>query len=100
MIAKHTSKIIKHKVDVLKDQDPENLYQMRVGMRRLRSAISGFAIALDLPQTVSDRKIAKIGRSLGKLRDLDVLLAALSDDYPCVHGFPHSRTSKTPPFRA
>ncbi|MEM9274229.1 MAG: CHAD domain-containing protein [Cyanobacteria bacterium P01_F01_bin.143] len=80
-IAKHSRKILKYEAEVLKDQDPENLHQMRVGMRRLRSAISGFAIALDLPESVSDRKIAKIGRKLGKLRDLDVLLATLSQDY-------------------
>ncbi|MDJ0903665.1 MAG: CHAD domain-containing protein [Xenococcus sp. MO_188.B8] len=80
-IAKHSRKMLKYEAGVLKDKDPEDLHQMRVGMRRLRSAISGFAIALDLPATVSERNIAKIGRSLGKLRDLDVLLAALANDY-------------------
>ena len=80
-IAKHSRKMLKYEAGVLKDKDPEDLHQMRVGMRRLRSAIAGFAIALDLPQSVSERNIAKIGRSLGKLRDLDVLLAALAHDY-------------------
>ena len=80
-IAKHSRKMLKYEAGVLKDRDPEDLHQMRVGMRRLRSAIAGFAIALDLPQTVTERNIARIGRSLGKLRDLDVLLAALENDY-------------------
>ena len=80
-IAKHTRKMLKYEAGVLKDKDPEDLHQMRVGMRRLRSAIAGFAIALDLPQAVNERNIAKIGRALGKLRDLDVLLAALVNDY-------------------
>ena len=80
-IAKHSRKMLKYEAEVLKDKDPEDLHQMRVGMRRLRSAIAGFAIALDLPQTVTERNIAKIGRALGKLRDLDVLLAALDHDY-------------------
>ena len=80
-IAKHSRKMLKYEAEVLKDKDPEDLHQMRVGMRRLRSAIAGFAIALDLPQTVTERNIARIGRSLGKLRDLDVLLAALENDY-------------------
>lgn len=80
-IAKHTRKILKYEAGVLKDKDPEDLHQMRVGMRRLRSPIAGFAVALDLPKTVNEKNIAKIGRSLGKLRDLDVLLAALKDDY-------------------
>ena len=80
-IAKHAKQVFKYQTGVIKDKDPEDLHQMRVGMRRLRSAIAGFAIALDLPKTVNEKKIAKIGRSLGKLRDLDVLLAALTNDY-------------------
>ncbi len=80
-IAKHSRRMFKYEAEVLKDKDPEDLHQMRVGMRRLRSAIAGFAIALDLPQAVTERNIARIGRALGKLRDLDVLLAALEDYY-------------------
>ncbi len=80
-IAKHSRKLLKYEAGVLKDKDPEDLHQMRVGMRRLRSAIAGFAVAIDLPKTVNEKNIAKIGHSLGKLRDLDVLLAALKDDY-------------------
>ena len=80
-IAKHSRKILKYEAGVLQDKDPEELHQMRVGMRRLRSAIAGFAVAINLPKTVNEKNIAKIGRSLGKLRDLDVLLAALKDDY-------------------
>ena len=80
-IAKHYRKILKYEARVPKDKDPEDLHQIRVGMRRLRSAISGFAVALALPPTVNQKNIAKIGRSLGKLRDLDVLLASLVHDY-------------------
>jgi CHAD domain-containing protein len=80
-LTKHTKKILKCEAGVIADKDPEDLHQMRVGMRRLRSAIVGFAVALDLPPTVTEKNIAKIGRSLGKLRDLDVLLASLQDDY-------------------
>jgi CHAD domain-containing protein len=80
-LTKHTKKILKCEAGVIADKDPEDLHQMRVGMRRLRSAIVGFAIALDLPPTVTEKHIAKIGRSLGKLRDLDVLLASLQNDY-------------------
>ncbi|MDY7014654.1 MAG: CHAD domain-containing protein, partial [Cyanobacteriota bacterium] len=45
-IAKHSRKMLEHEADVLKDKDPEELHQMRVGMRRLRSAIAGFSTAL------------------------------------------------------
>ncbi len=48
-IAKHANKIFNNEAKVIKDKDPEKLHQMRVGMRRLRSAIGDLAIALDLP---------------------------------------------------
>jgi CHAD domain-containing protein len=80
-IAKHLQKVVKHEKDVLKDKSPEDLHQMRVGTRRLRSAIAGFAPALKLPKSATEKKISKIARILGSLRDLDVLSAALENDY-------------------
>jgi CHAD domain-containing protein len=80
-IEKHLKKILKHEADVLDDRDPEALHQMRVGMRRLRSAVTGFAPALDLPEAAQEQQIGKIARTLGKLRDLDVLKEALENRY-------------------
>ena len=50
-IQKHLEKVISHESEVLKDDNPEELHQMRVGMRRLRSAIVGFAPVLELPES-------------------------------------------------
>lgn len=80
-IEKHLEKVIKHEANVLKDKSPEDLHQMRVGMRRLRSAIAGFAPALKLPKAAQETKIRKIAQILGNLRDLDVLKAALKGKY-------------------
>ncbi len=80
-INKHLQKVVKHEKDVLKDKSPEDLHQMRVGMRRLRSAVTGFAPALKLPKSATEKKIGKVARILGSLRDLDVLSAALENDY-------------------
>ncbi|NJK39853.1 MAG: CHAD domain-containing protein [Oscillatoriales cyanobacterium RM2_1_1] len=80
-IHNHLKKILKHEPEVLKDENPEELHQMRVGMRRLRSAIKGFSPVLNLPKSIQDRQIGKVGRCLGELRDLDVLLEALRDRY-------------------
>ena len=80
-VQKHFQKILKHEDDVLKDKDPEALHQMRVGMRRMRSAVTGFAPALDLPKAAQEKKIAKVARILGELRDLDVLKEALENQY-------------------
>lgn len=80
-IAKHFHKILKYESDVLKDKDPEDLHQMRVGMRRLRSAITGFAVALDLPKKAGEKRVGKVARILGTLRDLDVLGEAFKNEY-------------------
>ncbi len=80
-IKKHSDKVIKHEADVLEDRKPEDLHQMRVGMRRLRSAITGFAPALLLPKPAQEKKIGKIAQRLGTLRDLDVLREALYNHY-------------------
>lgn len=80
-IAKHYNKFIKYEKKVLKDKDPENLHQMRVGMRRLRSAVSGFIPAVDLPSVVTPHEIGKIAKVLGKLRDIDVLQETLITQY-------------------
>jgi CHAD domain-containing protein len=80
-IAKHFKKTIKHEKEILKDKHPEELHQMRVGMRRLRSAIAGFAPALNLPPEIDDKKVGKVARTLGQLRDLDVLGDLLKNQY-------------------
>jgi CHAD domain-containing protein len=80
-IAKHTDKFQKHEAGVLADKDAEELHQMRVGMRRLRSAMTGFGLGLDFPELAGEKHIGKVARILGKLRDLDVLLDTLENQY-------------------
>ncbi|HEY9695070.1 MAG TPA: CHAD domain-containing protein [Oculatellaceae cyanobacterium] len=80
-IEQHLDKILKHEEDVLNDRDPEALHQMRVGMRRLRSAVTGFQVVLDLPKAAAEKKIAKVARILGELRDLDVLKETFLNEY-------------------
>lgn len=80
-IEKYFRKTIAHETEVLKDKDAEELHQMRVGLRRLRSAVTGFDAVLDLPKDASEVKIGKVGRILGTLRDLDVMLESLQNRY-------------------
>ncbi|MEG3837601.1 CHAD domain-containing protein [Microcoleus sp. Z1_C3] len=54
---------------------------VRPGLRRLRSAVTGFAPVLNLPKEASEGKIGKVGRILGTLRDLDVMLESLQNTY-------------------
>ncbi|MEC4803768.1 MAG: CHAD domain-containing protein [Jaaginema sp. PMC 1079.18] len=80
-INRHYHKMLKHEAGVLQDRDPEELHQMRVGMRRLRTAIAGFAPAIRLPKAAREKQVALVARILGKLRDLDVLQATLTENY-------------------
>lgn len=72
-IQKHFKKSTKYQDGVLADRDPENLHQMRVGMRRLRTALEVFGPAIDLPEAAQSSQVTKIAKQLGKVRDLDVL---------------------------
>lgn len=80
-IRKHFNKAIKYEAEVLADQDPEPLHQMRVGMRRLRTALRVFEPVVVLPKAASHQKIGQIARVLGAVRDMDVLLVMLEQTY-------------------
>jgi CHAD domain-containing protein len=80
-IKKHFHKVLKNEDDVIEDREPEALHQMRVGMRRLRSATIGFGLGLDLPKMAQPQKVGKLARILGKLRDIDVLQEDLKTKY-------------------
>ncbi|AFY36711.1 CHAD domain containing protein [[Leptolyngbya] sp. PCC 7376] len=75
-IAKSSDQVFRYEGAVLEDKDPEDLHQMRVNLRRLRSVFAGFNAALDC--AITERKIAKCGRFLGRLRDCDVMLETLT----------------------
>lgn len=80
-IAKYLKHTVVYKKPVLTDADPENLHQMRVGLRRLRTAVQVFDAGLDLPKAGREPSIAFLGRKLGQLRDLDVIAMGLRDRY-------------------
>lgn len=80
-INQHYHKILKHEAQVLKNKVPEDLHQMRVGMRRLRTAIAGFSQAIILPKSVDEKKVGEVAKTLGELRDLDVLKEVLTTVY-------------------
>ncbi|MDE2260292.1 MAG: CHAD domain-containing protein [Betaproteobacteria bacterium] len=71
----------------LNGDDPEFIHQMRVSTRRLRAAIRLFAP--HLPPDFSDKLLPPLRQlmdHLGKVRDLDVLLAEIA--MPVVHALP------------
>lgn len=80
-VQKHFKKSTKPEAEVLADADPEPLHQMRVGMRRLRTALMVFERAIDLPKAVRESRIKKFAQTLGAVRDIDVMQAKLVERY-------------------
>ena len=66
---------------VIQDRDPEDLHQMRVNLRRLRTVMQVFAPGIYLPKAGRETRVADIARKLGRLRDVDVMLATLTEQY-------------------
>jgi CHAD domain-containing protein len=81
IIRHHFQKIVDQEEAVFKDKKPEPLHQMRVGMRRLSTAVQIFSAAIVLPKTADHRTIEKIARTLGETRDLDILQQELKICY-------------------
>jgi CHAD domain-containing protein len=65
--------ILTHESDVVTDGKLSAIHQMRVSLRRLRSFVQGFAPILNVPKVMGEKQIGKIAKTLGKVRDLDVL---------------------------
>jgi CHAD domain-containing protein len=80
-IAKYLKQAISYEERVLADTDPEDLHQMRVGLRRLRTALQVFDVAVTLPKAGREPQVASIARRLGELRDLDVISETLRKRY-------------------
>jgi CHAD domain-containing protein len=94
-IQKHFKKSVKYEKDVLADKDPEAIHQMRVGIRRLRTALQVFEPVLELPKADSSKQIRKIAHCLGAVRDLDVLKTRLEERYrPDLQGKEQKRLSR------
>jgi CHAD domain-containing protein len=79
LIHSQVRRLGKLQAEVRADRDPEPLHQLRVSLRRLRTALDQFAPALDLPEGVSERRVAAVARRTGLCRDLDVLTLRLRD---------------------
>ena len=82
LIKSHVKEIVNLQSGVLKDQEPEPLHQLRVHLRRLRTLLVQFGPALVLPDRVTDQSLAKTGRRLGLVRDLDVLEGQIQQQLP------------------
>lgn len=79
LIQRQTRRLGLLQPEVLADRDPEPLHQLRVSLRRLRTALGQFGPALDLPESVDRSRIAAVARRTSLNRDLDVLRLRLEE---------------------
>jgi CHAD domain-containing protein len=77
-IAHSVDQILRHDPGVRLGGDPENVHQLRVGTRRLRSDLRSFAPLIESDRVVSLRvELGWLGTVVGAVRDHDVLAARL-----------------------
>lgn len=67
-------------------RDPESLHDMRVGVRRLRALLRAGRKLLATDTSELDSRLKELGRVLGEVRDLDVLLARLEGEASALDG--------------
>jgi CHAD domain-containing protein len=73
--------MVQQEQGVLADSDPEYLHQMRIGSRRLITALQVFRDIVKLPKVAREPRVQALTKALGRLRDLDVQIAAIKIDY-------------------
>jgi CHAD domain-containing protein len=80
-IASGLARLMRHDPGVRSGDDPEDVHQARVAMRRLRSDLRTFREALDPGWVKATRdELRWLGRALGEVRDRDVLIERLRAD--------------------
>ncbi len=67
---------------VMDSDDPEYLHQMRVGLRRLRSALDLFGVQLRDSAATHTAGLRELGGGLGAARDWDVLMTEILPQMP------------------
>ena len=80
-ISKYLKQATRYEQGVLADNDPENLHQLRVRLRRLRTALQVFTSCVEIPPAAQAKQVGKVARRLGRLRDLDVVIETLIQHY-------------------
>ena len=81
VIAEQYQQVIRQEKKVLADKGPEPVHQMRVGTRRLRTALQVFGRSITLPKEAQEKQISNLTHVLGELRDLDVQTSELTHTY-------------------
>jgi triphosphatase len=78
ILASTARQIVINRHAVLQTDDPEGAHQMRIGLRRLRSALRALRPLSDVGSLRAfERSARDVGRRVGMLRDADVLISGI-----------------------
>jgi CHAD domain-containing protein len=78
----HFRKMLRHEIGTILGDDIEELHDMRVAIRRMRSALQLFGPYFDNKSIkLFVKGLRKTGKALGRVRDLDVFLENLQNDH-------------------
>jgi inorganic triphosphatase YgiF len=77
-VASAATQIERNRRALLETDDPEAAHQLRIGLRRLRSALRAFRPIESSPATMELARYAReLSQSVGKLRNADILIEAI-----------------------
>ena len=79
IVARQIRTLLGYEKAARRGDDPEAVHQMRVQSRRLRAAEALFAGVLRAPRRARPARLRWLARGLGRVRDLDVIVALLED---------------------
>ncbi len=79
VLRRHLAAFLENEPGTRLGEDREALHDMRVASRRLRAALALFDDVLPARARVFRRRLGRIGRGLGDVRDLDVQLLQLDE---------------------
>jgi len=92
VLAAQYARIRKHAPGVLQDADPEHVHDMRVAIRRARCALKLFGLWLDdAACRLVRRELSWLAGLLGGVRDMDVMLVHLRQQFKAVAADKKSR---------
>jgi len=79
IVARQVRELLRWEKGARRGADPEAVHQMRVQVRRLRAALALFAPVVRPPRRAGRPRLRWLARTLGRVRDLDVVTALLED---------------------
>jgi CHAD domain-containing protein len=79
IVARQVRELVSHEEAARRGDDPEAVHQMRVQTRRLRAALALFSGVVRPPTRAGRPRLRWLAHALGRVRDLDVIIALLED---------------------